>query len=418
MQAKKKRLKDSAGNYVVPITHPDAIIDSAGKTLTQKLNELTSGGSSYTLPTASSSVLGGVKVGTGLAIDSSGVLSASGGTASAGTTEHYRGLLSDFTGTNGVFGNDAYLKTTLESGIYRVLETNKPPVTNPPINGDFVLIHQKMFTTSNWAFQTAYAFNNPDLIYARKVLCGSPYTDGRQGTWKYVGGNEQITLAGTKKLLTMGDSITANWGGSVDYPTTPASTFLSDPNGYQPHIMKRLGIPVYSIAYGGAKMALKGNHEPWDSHSFYTLATTFNFTGYTHVTIAYGTNDAGNRLPLGTVDSTDPYTVQGAMNLGIEAIYTSNPNVQLFFITPIFRADRTVGNTTDQQDYDLVKSYGDVIKAVCAKYDIPVFDGLVQSGINKKNYATTLNADKLHVSNPAGYEVYGARVAEWLKQYI
>ena len=37
------------------------------------------GGGSYTLPTASNSVLGGVKVGTGLSIDGSGVLSATGG---------------------------------------------------------------------------------------------------------------------------------------------------------------------------------------------------------------------------------------------------------------------------------------------------------------------------------------------------
>lgn len=47
------------------------------------------GGGSYTLPTASSTILGGVKVGTGLAIDGSGVLSATGGgtyTASNGLT--------------------------------------------------------------------------------------------------------------------------------------------------------------------------------------------------------------------------------------------------------------------------------------------------------------------------------------------
>ena len=44
----------------------------------------TSGGSSYTLPTASSSVLGGVKVGAGLSIDGAGVLSAT----AAGSTPY------------------------------------------------------------------------------------------------------------------------------------------------------------------------------------------------------------------------------------------------------------------------------------------------------------------------------------------
>lgn len=41
------------------------------------------GGGSYTLPTASADTLGGVKVGSGLAIDSDGVLSASGGSGSS-----------------------------------------------------------------------------------------------------------------------------------------------------------------------------------------------------------------------------------------------------------------------------------------------------------------------------------------------
>lgn len=44
---------------------------------------VTAGGSSYVLPTASASVMGGVKVGSGLAIDGAGVLSATGGSSVA-----------------------------------------------------------------------------------------------------------------------------------------------------------------------------------------------------------------------------------------------------------------------------------------------------------------------------------------------
>ena len=47
------------------------------------LNNLPSGGGSYTLPTASASTLGGIKVGSGLAIDGNGTLSSSGGGGSA-----------------------------------------------------------------------------------------------------------------------------------------------------------------------------------------------------------------------------------------------------------------------------------------------------------------------------------------------
>jgi hypothetical protein len=43
--------------------------------------KVASGGTTYTLPTASATVLGGIKVGSGLAIDANGVVSASGGTS-------------------------------------------------------------------------------------------------------------------------------------------------------------------------------------------------------------------------------------------------------------------------------------------------------------------------------------------------
>lgn len=49
MNAKIKKLKDNNGVSIVPITHPDAVIDSTGKTLTQKISELENGGGS-TIP--------------------------------------------------------------------------------------------------------------------------------------------------------------------------------------------------------------------------------------------------------------------------------------------------------------------------------------------------------------------------------
>lgn len=57
--------------YLVYSSEKNATLDESG-----------GGGGSYTLPTASADTLGGVKVGSGLAIDSAGVLSASGGSGS------------------------------------------------------------------------------------------------------------------------------------------------------------------------------------------------------------------------------------------------------------------------------------------------------------------------------------------------
>lgn len=45
MNARIKKLKDNNGSFVVPITHPDAVVDSTGKTLSQRLSEIGTGGS-------------------------------------------------------------------------------------------------------------------------------------------------------------------------------------------------------------------------------------------------------------------------------------------------------------------------------------------------------------------------------------
>jgi len=67
---------------------PIATVSKSGSTATISITDKNgtttaqvSDGATYTLPTASSSTLGGIKVGTNLSIDGSGVLSASGGTA-------------------------------------------------------------------------------------------------------------------------------------------------------------------------------------------------------------------------------------------------------------------------------------------------------------------------------------------------
>ena len=71
----------SSGGYVHPSTHPASMITGLSKVATSGLySDLigtpTNGENSYTLPIASSTTLGGVKIGANLSIDSNGVLSA------------------------------------------------------------------------------------------------------------------------------------------------------------------------------------------------------------------------------------------------------------------------------------------------------------------------------------------------------
>lgn len=69
-------------SYSNATTSAAGLMSSADKT---KLDGVASSANNYSLPTASSSTLGGIKIGTGLSIDGSGVVTASGGSGGVTT---------------------------------------------------------------------------------------------------------------------------------------------------------------------------------------------------------------------------------------------------------------------------------------------------------------------------------------------
>lgn len=341
--------------------------------------------------------------------------SSSGANTTTGTTEHYKGLFSNY-------GND-YLSTTLESGIYLVKSDNLPNYLNPPINNDFVLIHQKLFTNFNWAIQIAYDYVNPNRMYIRRCLCGSPHKDGRQGKWRYIGEDYQITKLTDMKMLSLGDSIYAKWAGDPSDCTsqTPSLEVMHPSDscsgvGIQPEIAKRTGIDMYTLARGGARYARTPAFVQWDNYSFYQLASKLDFSPYDMLLIGYGTNDCGNNLPIGDINSTNVEETCGAINAGLTKIYESNPNILIFATLPPVRMDldgRAV--KTFEENYARQKPYNDAIKAVYEKWNIPVFDTWNDGGINKYNYSKYMNVDCIHYND---YSLWGGRVAEWIKRMI
>jgi hypothetical protein len=94
---------------IVPTNYYYKVTTSGTVTTINNWEEMTlgsGGGSTYTLPTASGSTLGGVKVGSGLAIDGSGILSATGGGSSVAATNWVdvtstRSLVTTYTNSSG-----------------------------------------------------------------------------------------------------------------------------------------------------------------------------------------------------------------------------------------------------------------------------------------------------------------------------
>ena len=108
--------------------------------------------------------------------------------------------------------------------------------------------------------------------------------------------------------------------------------------------------------------------------------------------ISYGTNDFGFNVNPGTSDVVSNFTVAGAMKEVVNKLQSKNPNMEIIFTTPIYRADKFL-NTLNLP----LSVYADTIKGTAGRLATKVIDLHTCSGINEFNYTTLLNtADKLH----------------------
>lgn len=298
---------------------------------------------------------------------------------------NYRGILNS--------ANDLNNLSSLSSGIYLIQNTLLP--ANYPSTGTGILI-QTNYLSSSYAHQEVIDFNDPTLTWTRRVALPSDIT-----AWVC---NKPL---GGKNLLTIGDSISFGVGGTN--------------NHYQDFITKITGATIINNSFSGAKYALKVDHEPWNSHSFYTLSSTVDLANIDYMWVMFGTNDFNNAIPIGNGTNLDPYTTKGAMYAGLNNFLSRKPTLKIIISTPIF------GATIDGTNYanlDItpnsaglyIADYVSAIKDVCKTFRIPVFDAQYECGINNVNYNTYLS-DKLH-PNDAGYELIGTKFGRFIMNYV
>ena len=89
------QLEETVNGNDITITDAISALDVRVTTNETDIAALQAGGSDYTLPKASATVLGGIKVGSGLAINSDGVLAATGGGGGGGAVNSVNGLQGD-----------------------------------------------------------------------------------------------------------------------------------------------------------------------------------------------------------------------------------------------------------------------------------------------------------------------------------
>lgn len=97
-----------------------------------------------------------------------------------------------------------------------------------------------------------------------------------------------------------------------------------------------------------------------------------------------GTNDQGHGdAPLGKPDSRDEGTFRGALNVLCENLINAFPKAGIVFITPLHRLNEDADwNSFGVRNAAPLSGYCDIIKEICPKYSIPVFDAYSELGIN------------------------------------
>jgi hypothetical protein len=227
-------------------------------------NVTIAGGGSYTLPAATSSTLGGIKIGTGLSIDGNGVVSATGGgsytlpVASTLTlggvkvdgstiTIDSNGVISAIGGGGGIsisdvgtyLTNNGYTTTTYVDGQISNLINGAPGALNTLNELAAAIASNPNFASDLTTSLTGKLNISGGTMTGALTLSGAPASDLQAATKKYVDDSISAIPAPTTSLSDLSDVDTSSlssgqllgWNGTTWVPTN--NTGATGPQGPQ-----------------------------------------------------------------------------------------------------------------------------------------------------------------------------------------
>lgn len=203
--------------------------------------------------------------------------------------------------------------------------------------------------------------------------------------------------------IAFGDSIT--WGLHSSDNTV---------NSWTANLMAYAGVNITNTAVSGATWTHKTDRD----YGMVDVIKRTDISDVRNIVAFGGTNDFAQDLPIGTIDDTDPMTLYGAMNVGIQSIYERNPKVSIYLVTPMWRARINDANspvdieTTKNGAGFLLLDYVNAVIDIARKYHLPVLDLYHEFPINKYN-SNSLLADGLH-PNDDGYVLLAKKIGKFL----
>lgn len=236
-----------------------------------------------------------------------------------------------------------------------------------------------------------------------------------EGIWQEAAPRDIIN----NKFVACGDSITAGFLRTVDGVNT-YTTYK-----WPKEVARSLGLVLSAEATSGAGYLYERSGK-----SGIIVADNTDWTLYDLVTFAYGTNDWGNNMELGSISDTYPdnNTVYAAIKHCVETIITANPSICLIMITPIqrFRSGQTVENDYSYGSLnaaDTPYTLSDVCQAivdVAKMYHLPYIDNRDGCVINTLNVRAR-TVDGLHPTD-RGYimlgQYYAAKIGAIFKSWV
>jgi len=207
------------------------------------------------------------------------------------------------------------------------------------------------------------------------------------------------------KYLAFGDSIPE--GGNLEsrsqsYPNVAGSI---------------LGCDVKNVAVGGSTFVRDPNKPIRHCIAEDVVAFCDTAGNYDIISVAGGVNDHSLAFPIGTIDDSTTETIYGSLNIIIQALLDRYPDAFIFLVTPLKYSDQyTNSETPNRAGYDL-SDVSDAIKAIGAKYNLPVLDLYSTSGFETaENGMNHPDCDGWHPLKEFVSDYLAPQVADFIRE--